>query len=74
MRKRLILGGTAVLALGLVTVLFGIVALAPHNAFAATVRHVKGNCGGQLPPVCYTTVHDAVNAAAAGEYRRARWG
>jgi hypothetical protein len=66
MRKRLIVGGGVLVALALSFTL-SFFALSPHDAFAATVRHVKVNCGGQLPPVCYTTVHDAVNAAAPGD-------
>jgi len=66
MRKRLILGVTVVVALAL-SLILSLFALGPHAAFAANVRHVKVNCGGQLPPVCYTTVHDAVTAAVAGD-------
>jgi len=65
MRKRLLLlAGTALVAL---SVTIGAFALAPRVAHAATVRNVQINCGGQLPPVCYTTIHDAVNAAVAGD-------
>ncbi len=66
MRKRLILASTVLVALAL-SLAVGAFVLTPRAAFAATVRNVQTNCGGQLPPVCYTTVHDAVNAAAAGD-------
>jgi hypothetical protein len=66
MRKRLIVGGSVVLALAL-SLALSFFALGPRSAFAASVRHVKLNCGGQLPPICYTTIHDAVNAAAPGD-------
>jgi hypothetical protein len=67
MRKRLLLAGSILIPVVALSLIISVFALTPRAASAATVRHVKTNCGGQLPPMCYTTIHDAVNAAAPGD-------
>jgi hypothetical protein len=66
MRKRI--GLTIVFVVFLLMAVGGsALLLVPRVAHASPGRDVKVNCGGQLPPACYTSISAAVSAANAGD-------